>query len=453
MRLQKFSVRGLFGLFDHDISLHLDERITILHAPNGYGKTAILKIISNFFGGSLAVFRQFEFKRVILEFDNQSTVTISQREADADRLANPRLRPRFYTITLKAPGDSKAREYDPWTRTERQDQSRSDIPSVVVERYVPFLSRAGGGEFIDRRTGTGIPYYEAIEKFWDYLPDALKARRPLPKWLEETRNSVHCRLIETQRLMNISDRDRQGKDDLPIIPAVKTNSAELASLIGRTLAESATLSQSLDRTFPNRLLRESGPPYSEAQLRRRLASLEQRRSRLAAVGLLDRSDDSSIIPAKTFGIATRRILTEYVTDAEKKLDVYNDLLSRIELLTDIINSRFQFKTLLIDRNEGMLLRDIAGRPVDLETLSSGEQHELVLLYDLLFKTKKDTLLLVDEPEISLHIAWQKKFLSDLRRIIALSPMDIVLSTHSPQLIGSYLDLAVQLQGPRDAKSH
>src|SRR5260370_22455175 len=95
MRLQKFSVRGLFGLFDHDISLHLDERITILHAPNGYGKTAILKIISNFFGGSLAVFRQFEFKRVVLEFDNQNTVTITQREAEAEsrsRLSEQNLR-------------------------------------------------------------------------------------------------------------------------------------------------------------------------------------------------------------------------------------------------------------------------------------------------------------------------------------------------------------------------
>ena len=453
MRLQKFSVHGLFGLFDHEISLHLNERITILHAPNGYGKTAILKLISNFFGGSLAVFRQYEFKRVVLEFDNQNTVTIAQREAEADRVTSPRLRPRFYTITFKTHADSKSREYDPWTRTERQDQSRIDIPPHYIERFVPFLSRLGGGEFIDYRTGNRVSYFEAIEKYWDYLPDSMKTRRPLPKWLEEVRNSVHCRLIETQRLMNISEKDPQGKVESPIIPAVKTNSAELASLIGKTLAESATLSQSLDRTFPNRLLGESGPPYSEAQLRRRLTSLEQRRSRLAAVGLLDRSDESSIIPAKTFGIATRRILTEYVTDAEKKLDVYNDLLSRIELLTEIINTRFQFKTLLIDRREGMTLKDIAGRPVDLESLSSGEQHELVLLYDLLFKTKKDTLLLVDEPEISLHIAWQKKFLSDLQRIIALSPMDIVLSTHSPQLIGSHLDLAVQLEGPRDGKSH
>ena len=79
-----------------------------------------------------------------------------------------------------------------------------------------------------------------------------------------------------------------------------------------------------------------------------------------------------------------------------------------------------------------------------------EQHELVLVYRLLFKTQPGTLLLVDEPEISLHIAWQKRFLSDLRQIITLSPMDVVLSTHSPQLIGGNLDLTVQLEAPAQA---
>jgi len=84
----------------------------------------------------------------------------------------------------------------------------------------------------------------------------------------------------------------------------------------------------------------------------------------------------------------------------------------------------------------MSLRDIGGRPVDLESLSSGEQHELVLLYDLLFKTKKDTLLLVDEPEISLHIAWQKQFLSDLRRIIALPRWTLFCQHTHRNLLGA-----------------
>jgi predicted ATP-binding protein involved in virulence len=46
MRIKEFSVTGLFGVFDRVIPLNMDERITIIHAPNGFGKTIILKMIN-----------------------------------------------------------------------------------------------------------------------------------------------------------------------------------------------------------------------------------------------------------------------------------------------------------------------------------------------------------------------------------------------------------------------
>lgn len=82
--------------------------------------------------------------------------------------------------------------------------------------------------------------------------------------------------------------------------------------------------------------------------------------------------------------------------------------------------------------------------VDPKDLSSGEQHELVLFFDLIFGQSEGRLILIDEPEISLHIAWQKRFIPDIKRIIALSPMDVVISTHSPQLISHYRNLVETL---------
>jgi len=67
MRLKHFNVTGLYGLFNHDIPLNIEDRISIIHAPNGFGKTVILKFISGFFGGSMNVFREVEFKKVIFE--------------------------------------------------------------------------------------------------------------------------------------------------------------------------------------------------------------------------------------------------------------------------------------------------------------------------------------------------------------------------------------------------
>ena len=49
MRIKRVFVKRLFNLFDHDINMKMDDRITIVHAPNGFGKTAILRMISGLF--------------------------------------------------------------------------------------------------------------------------------------------------------------------------------------------------------------------------------------------------------------------------------------------------------------------------------------------------------------------------------------------------------------------
>ena len=85
-----------------------------------------------------------------------------------------------------------------------------------------------------------------------------------------------------------------------------------------------------------------------------------------------------------------------------------------------------------------------GQNLPLHSLSSGEQHELVLHYDLLFKTQPNTVVLIDEPEISLHIAWQKNFFLDLMKIVQISGFDAIVATHSPFIVGDKEDLMVDL---------
>jgi len=57
--------------------------------------------------------------------------------------------------------------------------------------------------------------------------------------------------------------------------------------------------------------------------------------------------------------------------------------------------------------------------------------------------------MIDEPEISLHIAWQQDFLNDISAIIDLSKFDVLLTTHSPDIINNRWDLTVALEGPEE----
>ncbi len=86
--------------------------------------------------------------------------------------------------------------------------------------------------------------------------------------------------------------------------------------------------------------------------------------------------------------------------------------------------------------------------IPLSSLSSGEQHELVLLYELLFNAETGSLILIDEPEISLHLAWQVNFLRDLQEVSKLTTSDVIIATHSPEIIHDRWDLTVGLKGPR-----
>jgi predicted ATP-binding protein involved in virulence len=138
-------------------------------------------------------------------------------------------------------------------------------------------------------------------------------------------------------------------------------------------------------------------------------------------------------------------LLVYLKDSEEKTGVFDKLIDRMELFTDILNNRrFTFKTIRINREKGFVFLTSKGKNLNLTDLSSGEQHEVVLLYELIFKAKQNTLVLIDEPEISLHISWQTEFLEDLLQIIKLQNIQIIIATHSPQIINDNWHLTVDL---------
>ncbi len=65
---------------------------------------------------------------------------------------------------------------------------------------------------------------------------------------------------------------------------------------------------------------------------------------------------------------------------------------------------------------------------------------LVLAYEILFETPRGTLLLIDEPEISLHVGWQRTFVDDIAAMGRPRGISFLLASHSPSLIGGREEL-------------
>ena len=141
----------------------------------------------------------------------------------------------------------------------------------------------------------------------------------------------------------------------------------------------------------------------------------------------------------------RKVLWAYLNDVKQKLQVFDPLLRRVELFKDIVNSRFSYKKFKVDREKGFIFQSDHDRSiVPPGALSSGEQHELVLTYQLLFEAPPGSLIFIDEPELSLHVSWQRKFLEDIAKISELADLDFLVATHSPSIVHDRRDLMVQL---------
>lgn len=102
------------------------------------------------------------------------------------------------------------------------------------------------------------------------------------------------------------------------------------------------------------------------------------------------------------------------------------------LFQDLIDELFGYTGKRIDRRSNEIVFFQNGERLLPFKLSSGEKQMLVILLTVLVRDGDHCVLFMDEPEASLHIDWQQKLISMIRR---LNPnLQLILTTHSPAVI-------------------
>lgn len=109
----------------------------------------------------------------------------------------------------------------------------------------------------------------------------------------------------------------------------------------------------------------------------------------------------------------------------QRIKSFFDLIDRLFLPTN--------KTIAIDPGTNGLIFHRGKHIVPLEKLSSGEKQLLLILFTVFLMEEQPYILLMDEPEISLHIGWQQELIDVLRK---LNPKcQLIMTTHSPSIFG------------------
>ncbi|RQN37318.1 AAA family ATPase [Paraburkholderia tropica] len=466
LRISRVEVTGLFGLYDHQFDLNLSERVTIIHGPNGVGKTMLLKLLAALFSGRIVELARTQFSSFIVTLSDGSVLGFRREIKDVIDDGDLDSASSRQKILFEGGSRTTAEKKIPrivirafaTSGGERDEAELGALPNKAsaqklasfIDGEVPWLFRVNPDLWKDREQNDYLTSYEVIERYSDRLPTRYQGRLfKEPELVRRLRRRVKIHFIETQRLLKLSFQEAErpwGGADRTMISMVKSDSADLKERVSTTLANYGKESQTLDQSFPWRLLHGDNPRDSVAGIKRRMLELEEKRADLKKIGLL--ADDNSypfdVNAIDALDDTRLDVLALYVSDTQSKLAVLDNLATRVKLLLSIVNTKFRNKVVSLDKQEGLTAVSSTGALLDLDSLSSGEQHELVLIYDLLFRVEPNTLVLLDEPELSLHLTWQKQFLTDFLEIVDATQFDAIVATHSPFIVGDRHDLMVGL---------
>lgn len=441
--LKTIKISKLFGRFDYTLNFS-DEGIMIITGPNGYGKSTILKMIYDFCNNGLEKVLNYSFKTFVLTCEKE-TVTIKKNE-----------------------------------KTFKINEFSFNYPDKNIDRRrgLPhYMRRLGYDEFIDMRTEEKIRLISAPNKniydgmsledrFYFSISDSIEYNVSKTKFKQITSDLKKAieqvskvkaeigkvRFIQEQRLIEkreIPEEERSyNQPKTEYITVISENSDKLKSELAEIMKAHSSLSSELDSTYIKRLFDAvDDDKYNLDAMRADLQKLQNKQEKLQKYGLAEIKNVSYISTleeAKLDRFSTE--LSIYLEDANAKYNVFESIINKLELYEDIVNKKLTFKKMNLSRTEGIVVKSDEGKKLSLSDLSSGEQEILVLFYKLIFESDVN-MLLIDEPEISLHIAWQKEIMDNLKSIVNLNKeIQVMIATHSPQIISHNWNLQIDLGG-------
>lgn len=445
MIINRLEIKNLHGMYNYNVSFNDD--LTFIFGENGCGKTTILDIVSSIVTGK--IYNLFRYR-----FDE---ITLSYREKKRSKLSRIRIKSLedAYELSLngeelfeiiedpRKTGEMYSRDEDEYT-FDRRFMSRYDFPCFLRKTfsyiYLPLSRNSQDGIDMDpmvyRRRRTLI-YSDKEFGNKNYLNESLRYVEDIVK--------TGC--------MRISSAENKVSEHFK--SSLFTSSLRVSSEYNITkLFLSIKSKETLDSIEQNRIeyiktLKSIGEWNEDTQKRvddffKRYRTAFENAQRDENAGHHSFSLEL-LMMNKEFN-RIKDIAAQAQKIEEEKERIRAPITSFLSTVNDFFNFGEDRKRVLID-NEGRIRieADSPRRKLSLYNLSSGEKQIVIIFACLIFGLPggQSGIYIIDEPEASLHLAWQKKFVESIQRVN--SSIQLVFATHSPEIIGRYSDHAVKLQ--------
>jgi len=186
--------------------------------------------------------------------------------------------------------------------------------------------------------------------------------------------------------------------------------------------------------------------------------LEERATRYARLGFIPSTNYADIKSRlskvlKTNRDAAANILEPFLETQKNRLDALDYLFETVSYFCQSLNDYLYKKHVIYSVREGFkFYQNSQESPlfindkdeISVKKLSSGERQLLRLFSMVIRKSIVCPIIIIDEPEISLNIKWQRRLLETLNFFVRNSDAQFVVATHSFEILSSHLKNTVKI---------
>lgn len=147
---------------------------------------------------------------------------------------------------------------------------------------------------------------------------------------------------------------------------------------------------------------------------------------------------------KSKRVLSANLLKPYIDSLEGRLNAIEPIYKLINRFVLTINSLLSDKVMVYKLTQGFSFQNRSGEPLEPGYLSSGEQQLLLLFCNVLVARDSQSLFMIDEPEISLNIKWQRQLIQALLGIVDQARVQFIFASHSIELLSQHRSKVIKL---------
>lgn len=439
--LRYFHIKGFFGT--HDVELDFSERALVVVGPNGIGKSTVASILYFTITRQWRKLVDLPFEAIVVESDN-GEIAISKKEIEEFIATRP------FERRFRMMADRLSREgmLDDFLSDRDLTPSRLDYFSKILK--LPRTDILRSFRYIKDDPDLFMTRFVSVEKFIEegmkahilYLPTYRKIERDLKELIPE--------LSENLRRLGMPDvKVGRRTDSLTEMVSFGMEDVEIAiQNILQSIKEYAREElQNLSGLYLHDIIRGEVEKFDmsefSAEDTKNIETLLER----VEEQQLDRGDKELLREqvteiknkASREGFEAKdKYLAYYVSQLTNVFSKIEERERSVRRFIEVCNRYLGSSKLFVydNKNYTLSLSTLDQKPIKLRDLSSGEKQIVSIFAELILSEEKSYGIIIDEPELSLSVSWQKTLLPDM--IAARNCAFLFSVTHSPFIFDNEL---------------